>query len=104
MFSYCNNLTNVIIGDNVTSIGDQAFNSCSGLTSVTIPNSVTSIGSSAFYVCYGMKTFDFRRSTSVPTLSNVNAFVNTPTVKEIVVPDDLYDTWIAATNWNSTTN
>lgn len=51
-----------------------------------------------------MKTFDFRRSTLVPTLSNVNAFTGTPTVKEIVVPDELYDDWIAATNWNSTTN
>lgn len=51
-----------------------------------------------------MKTFDFRRSTSVPTLSNVSAFNYTPTVKEIIVPDDLYNTWIAATNWNSSTN
>ena len=57
-----------------------------------------------FAYCYGLKTFDFRRSTSVPTLSDVNAFYNTPEVKEIVVPDDLYDDWIAATNWNSTTN
>ena len=48
-----------------------------------------------------MKTFDFRRSTSVPTLSNVNAFTNTPTIKEIVVPDELYDTWITSGNWNS---
>ena len=65
---------------------------------------MTSIESTAFYMCYGLKTFDFRRSTSVPTLANVNAFQNTPATKEIVVPDDLYDTWIAATNWNSTTN
>ena len=80
------------------------FYGCSSLVSITIPSSVTSIGANAFSNCYGLKTFDFRRSTSVPTLSNVNAFLNTPTVKEIVVPDDLYDTWIAATNWNSTTN
>ena len=51
-----------------------------------------------------MKTFDFRRCKKVPTLSNVSAFDNTQTDKEIVVPDDLYDTWIGSTNWNSSTN
>ena len=60
---------------------------------------MTSIGS-AFDYCYGLNTFDFRRSTSVPTLSTATAFDYTPTVKEIVVPDELYDTWIAASNWS----
>ena len=48
------NIKSVIIGSNVTSIGDDAFRSCTGLTSITIPNSVTSIGSSAFYGCTGL--------------------------------------------------
>ena len=44
-------ITNLIIPNSVTSIGDYAFYDCSGLTSVTIPNSVTSIGNNAFYDC-----------------------------------------------------
>ena len=32
-----------IIGEGVTSIGDDAFRNCSGLTSVTIPSSVTTV-------------------------------------------------------------
>lgn len=41
-------MTNIIIPDSVTTIGEYAFRSCSSLTSVTIGNSVTSIGHSAF--------------------------------------------------------
>jgi hypothetical protein len=43
-------LTNVTIGNGVTSIEGQAFAFC-GLTSVTIPNSVTSLGYRAFDHC-----------------------------------------------------
>ena len=41
-------LTEVIIPDGVTSIGELAFSNCSRLESVAIPGTVTSIGSSAF--------------------------------------------------------
>jgi len=47
-FAGCSGLTSVTIPNSVTSIGDYAFQFCSGLTSVTIPNSVTSIGYQAF--------------------------------------------------------
>lgn len=42
---------NVIIGDNVPSIGDSVFNRVISLTGLTIGNSVTSIGSYAFLQC-----------------------------------------------------
>ncbi|MDE5608467.1 MAG: leucine-rich repeat domain-containing protein, partial [Muribaculaceae bacterium] len=47
-FYGCSRLTSLTIGNSVTSIGYDAFEGCSGLTSLTIPNSVTKIGSSAF--------------------------------------------------------
>jgi hypothetical protein len=44
-------MTSVAIGDNVTTIGDQAFEYCTHLASVAIPVTVTSIGNDAFYNC-----------------------------------------------------
>ena len=126
-FYGCNELTSVMIPDNVTSIGSSAFRGCSNLTSITMSNSVTSIGSSTFYDCTrltslyippsvqtingsafrgcsNLATFDFHNHQSVPQLGSVHAFLETPETREIVVPDALYDVWIAATNWSSTTN
>ena len=50
-FYGCDSLTNVVIGDSVTSIGDWAFYGCDSLTSVVIGNGVTSIGYGAFSIC-----------------------------------------------------
>ena len=53
---YLNNelVTDLIIPDGVTSIGEYAFDECDSLTSVTIPDSVTKIGDDAFSCCYSL--------------------------------------------------
>ena len=54
-FYICRGLSSVTIPEGVTSIGSSAFSGCSSLSSVTIPEGVTSIGSYAFYSCSGLK-------------------------------------------------
>ena len=83
-FTLCNNITTVVIGDDVidcptifkqrasitsltlgnslTSISDTAFLSCTGLTSVTFPNSLTSIGNRSFQGCTGLSSVTFPNS------------------------------------------
>ena len=41
----------VVIGNEVTGIGEYAFYGCSKMTGITIPKSVTEIGMSAFDSC-----------------------------------------------------
>ena len=50
-FAACSSLTSVTIPDSVSSIGDYGFSRCSSLSSVTIPDSATSIGYGAFFNC-----------------------------------------------------
>ena len=59
-FNRCTGLTSVEIPDSVTYIGGMAFSSCSSLTSVTIPNSVTSIGFAAFEGCSRLTTVNYK--------------------------------------------
>ena len=63
-FSGCHNLTNIILPNTVTYIGDRAFYSCYNLESIIIPDSVTSIGESAFGYCYKLTSVTFADTTS----------------------------------------
>ena len=57
-------ITELIIPEGVTSIGNLAFYNCTGLTSVTIPNSVTSIGNNAFYNCSSLTSVTIGNSVT----------------------------------------
>ena len=65
-FNDCTNLESVIFGENsqLTTIGALAFNDCTSLTSVTIPDNVTEIGERAFQRCVKISTIVFE-GTSV---------------------------------------
>ncbi len=57
-------LTEVTIGDSVTSIGYRAFDWCWNLTAVTIPNSVTSFGGCTFMHCSNLKEVTIGKSVT----------------------------------------
>lgn len=102
VFNNCSSLASVVIPEGVTSINMNAFYTCYSLVAIVMPSTLKSIASNAFYQCLSMKSYDFRRHTSVPTLgaSSSDVFRNIPSDCKIIVPDALYDEWIAATNWS----
>lgn len=55
VFYNCTDLIDITISDSVTSIGASAFNKCINLKNVTIPDSVTRIGGNAFNGCDGLE-------------------------------------------------
>ena len=101
-------MISVSIPDNVTSIGDGAFEGDYNLTSINIPNSVTSIGRRAFYWCsqltrvnipYGITSIEdytFSRSgltnvnipNSVTSIGNYS-FCNCVSLTSINIPDSV---------------
>ena len=63
-FRNCTSLTSVTIGNSVTSIGICAFLGCTSLTSVTIPDSVTLIGGAAFKRCFSLTSVTIGNSVT----------------------------------------
>lgn len=96
-----NSIASSVIPPNVTSLNTYCYGACISLASIIIPKSVVSIQAQAFVNCYGMAYYDFSHHTAVPTLANTNAFTGIPDDCKIIVPDALYDEWIAATNWSA---
>jgi len=74
----------VIIGDCVTSIGDEAFEECYKITAVTIPNSVTSIGDATFSKCSALSSITI---PSGVTLIDNYAFENCPRLTSVTIPN-----------------
>ena len=79
-----NTEVSVIIGNDITQIGDYAFYGCSGITSITIPDSITSIGNHAFDTCLNLPSITIPES--VTALGN-GIFENCESLTRIDIKD-----------------
>ena len=85
-FNSCTSLSCVTIPDSVTTIGTWAFSDCSSLTEITIGNSVASIGDFAFYNCSSLTNITIPNSvTSIGT----QAFRNCTSLTNITIPNSV---------------
>ncbi len=90
-------ITDLVIPEGVTSIGQWAFVRC-GITSVTIPSSVRSIGERAFADCSNIASIYCRPAT--PPALDSYAFYMVLDAK-IYVPVASVDAYKSATNWSN---
>ena len=79
-------VTEALIENSVTSIGDEAFKGCTGLTSITIPNSVTSIGEGALSGCTGLTSMTIPNSV---TSIEIGAFNGCTGLTSITFPNSV---------------
>jgi len=93
-------ITEVIIEDSVTSIGNDAFYNCTNLESVTIGDSVTGIGDYAFRGCTSLTkvnitdlaawcNIDFGDNYSNPLSNGANLYINGTLATNITIPDSV---------------
>ena len=79
-------VTNYILGDNITAIGDGWFYGCNNLHSITIPETVTTIGNQAFSQCDGLTEITLPEAL---TTIGYYAFYSCEGITEIVIPDNV---------------
>ena len=92
-----------------TAIGARTFERCYALSTFTMPVGVSIIQPSTFLSCSSLMSLYLPRTSTIVTLSNVNALASTPmsmstltgSFGKIYVPSALYASYIAAKNWKN---
>ena len=87
-FSCCSSLSNIVIPDSVTSIGDYAFSHCCSLSNIVVSNSVISIGNGAFSGCLLLEYISIPKSV---ICLNENPFSDWKGVLECLSPNFIYE-------------
>ncbi len=93
------NIAKILMGNNITSIGNFAFAYCTGFTEITIPDSVTSIGNSAFRNCTNLTKVTI--GEKVANIGNYS-FYNCTNLTEITIPNSVIS--IGSSTFRSCTN
>lgn len=85
-FNYCGNLTTVTLGNGITSIGEQAFMWCANLTSINIPATLTSLAKNAFAYCESLTSIEL---PSTLTSIAEQAFISCASLPSVIIPEGI---------------
>ena len=85
-FDGCSALTTLSLGEKIKTIGNYAFENCTSLTGVTIPQSVTSIGYSAFEGCTNLNPLTIKGP--ITSMGNY-AFAGSTYLTSLTLYDDI---------------
>ncbi len=90
-------LTSIIIPEGVKEIGNEAFSCCEKIISITIPDSVRSIGCCAFALCGSLTNIAI--PNGVTCIGN-NAFGGCISLASVTIPDEIVERMIRCTFWH----
>ncbi|MCL2055459.1 MAG: leucine-rich repeat protein [Oscillospiraceae bacterium] len=94
-------ITTITIPEGVTNIRMEAFGNCTNLTSLVIPASVTGIDNFAFELCSNLESITF--NSQIPPTLGVNVFAYTDNLATIYVPYGAEEAYEAVEQLNSFT-
>ncbi len=87
-FQNCSNLISVVLGDQLTTIESGTFWGCTSLASITIPNSLIRIGARAFAECNSLTTVTL--GNQLTTIGGY-AFSKCENLSSIIIPNSVSD-------------
>lgn len=98
-FDNCTNLVSVTLGTNIAYLPSDTFNNCGNLAGVLVPEGITSIGYEAFYRCTSLAGVAFPNS-----LASIGAdsFANCSSLTNVIIPANVAS--VAAGAFNNCTN
>ncbi len=91
-FFQCAGLKSLTLGNQLTTIDNEAFSGCTNLTAIEIPNSVKSIGFHAFYGCTGLTTLEIPNTL---TSINTSAFQMCKNITAVTIHCSEINYWFA---------
>lgn len=97
-FKDCPKLSNIKISDSVTSIESYAFQGCKGVTSLAIPNNVTHIGDYVFQDCNSLESIYVMAETP-PSVSSDSFTDSNYIISTIYVPTGCWEAYRNADGW-----
>lgn len=85
IFAQAGNIQTLIVGDNLSGIGNYAFAGCSALSSIVLANGLNTIGNYAFYNCVNMTEVEIDEIANISIIGE-RAFYNCRSIQRFTVP------------------
>lgn len=79
-------LTEVVLNNDVSSLGSYAFSDCTNLSKIILPSTLTTISSNAFYKCSELREINL--PSSITTLE-ADCFSNCLSLEELTIPSNV---------------
>ena len=85
IFAGRGSIAHLVVGNNLSGIGNYAFYNCTAMQSITLSNALDTIGNYAFAGCYNMTTVSMEMASDI-TAIGTHAFEDCQALESFIVP------------------